>query len=211
MTKDEEYQLIELAKSGDTAATHKLYNSHHKMIANYCRRYSRLNVLHKDDLVSECYFYFMDAIRKFDISKGYKFSTYLHNQLRQISRYVIQQDSTMTMPADYLQRLKAETITKIEVASLDTPYTFNEDSQKTTWADQLIIDEPIDSLVEEIGETNLYRCLELMDSAEADLLIERYMYQVSQETVAKRNKVGHITIRKVTDVAKQHLKDLLLA
>ena len=117
----DEYLLILYSKDGCEECITKLYKAHHKMIADYMRKHiKKLRCLTYDDLVGQAYHYFLDAIRKFDIDTGLKFSNFLHHNLRQINRYVVQYDNVITRPTNYLTLLKAGEVPEISSYSLDS-------------------------------------------------------------------------------------------
>lgn len=143
--QSEEYIMILYAKEQCPICTELLYNQYSKMIANYCRKkYKNLNSLTTEDLISQCYFYFLDAIRKFDIDTGNKFGTYLYHQLMQINRYVIQHDNkAIEFPPDYVQKLKKNEDTKLTSVSLNTVYNDKGESFEDIYEDPELLEELI--------------------------------------------------------------------
>lgn len=75
LTKEEELALIEKAKAGDEEAKNELITSNLRLVVNIAKGY-----LHKGlsfiDLISEGNLGLIYAINKFDIEKGFRFSTY---------------------------------------------------------------------------------------------------------------------------------------
>lgn len=144
----EEYILILYAKDGCQICTHQLYSNYHDMIALYCRKASnRMKSLTADDLIGQCYVYFLEAIRKFDIDSGNKFGTYLYIQLQQISRYALYHDnSAIKLPADYLQRLKRNEIHPVRSTSFDAKIDDTKENGMTlgeVMADESALDDLI--------------------------------------------------------------------
>lgn len=75
LDKDEELELLKKAQSGDLEAKNKLILCNLRLVVNIAKSYSNkgLNLI---DLISEGNFGLIHAIEKFDITKGFRFSTY---------------------------------------------------------------------------------------------------------------------------------------
>lgn len=117
----DEYIRILYAKEGNTEFTKKLWEDHVQLVRTYVyRKYSRTQYFEREELVAQCYHYFLDAIRKFDIELGFKFSNFLTNNLQQLSRYVIQLDSTITRPTNYASILKKNEDAKVSSVSISS-------------------------------------------------------------------------------------------
>lgn len=124
----DEYIRILYAKEGNTESIKHLWDSHVNMIHAYIyRNYHNTKRIESDELVSESFFYFMDSIRKFDIDKGFKFSTYLYRNLQQISRYVVQNKTLFSVPADYATKIMRGQC--IELESVSTSELLFEDGR----------------------------------------------------------------------------------
>ena len=144
----EEYIMILYAKEGCQICTHQLYSNYHDMVALYCRKASnRMKSLTADDLIGQCYVYFLEAIRKFNVDSGFKFGTYLYTQLQQISRYALYHDNgAIKLPADYLQNLKAGKIHPVRSTSFDAKIDDTKDNGMTlgeVMADESALEELI--------------------------------------------------------------------
>jgi len=141
----EEYIMILYAKEQCPICTELLYNQYSKMIADYCRKkYKNLNSLTIEDLISQCYFYFLDAIRKFDIDTGNKFGTFLYTQLIQINRYVILHDNkAITFPTNYTQQIKKDEEAKLTSVSLNTVYNDKGESFEDIYEDPELLEDLI--------------------------------------------------------------------
>lgn len=144
----DEYIMILCAKEGCQICTHQLYSRYHDMVALYCRKASnRMKSLTADDLIGQCYVYFIGAIRKFDIDSGFKFGTYLYTQLQQISRYALYHDnSAIKLPADYLQNLKADKIHPVKPFSIDSKVD-DEMDNSMTWNEVLADESALAELI----------------------------------------------------------------
>lgn len=119
MTKQDEHELFLRIQEGDLVAKGLLYAQYEKLIKQYCRKYKHLDSLELQDLEQQCYFFFEDALRKFDISKDNKFMTFLYTQLMQLSRYVTYNDFTVRRPGDYFKDIKSNDALKVSAVSID--------------------------------------------------------------------------------------------
>lgn len=119
MTKQDEHELFLRIQEGDLVAKGLLYAQYEKLIKQYCRKYKHLDSLELQDLEQQCYFFFEDALRKFDISKDNKFMTFLYTQLMQLSRYVTYNDFTIRRPGDYFKDIKGNEAIKVSAVSID--------------------------------------------------------------------------------------------
>ena len=76
LEKEEEYKLIlEWQKNKDEKSLSKLLVAYHKLVKSISRRYLSYGVSH-EDLIQEGIIGLMHAIEKFDVSKGFRLSTY---------------------------------------------------------------------------------------------------------------------------------------
>lgn len=81
MEKDEEYRLIELAKAGDLDASETLFLQWRPAMFSFCfKSKSRLSIDEKMSLAGEG---FCKALKAFDTSKGFRFSTLLYKCVSQ--------------------------------------------------------------------------------------------------------------------------------
>ena len=181
MTKDVMNELVRLAKEGDQIAVNKLYSQCEDMIKHYCRKYKNLCFITHDDLVQQCTIYFMDSIRKFDLSKDLKFTTFLYSQLIQVSRTITYEDFVITRRADYMSRVKKDPDEMLRSVSIDQKK--NEDGE--TWADNLVDTNstPEDRLCAEqttsIIKDEILKVLRLYTDAEQKYLIDHFdMYEI---------------------------------
>ncbi|MBN2483803.1 MAG: sigma-70 family RNA polymerase sigma factor [Candidatus Omnitrophica bacterium] len=107
LTKKEEVELIIKAKRGNKPARRKLINSNLKLVVNIAKHYSRF-ALPLMDLIAEGNIGLMKSIDKFNVKKGYRFSTYAAWWIRQgITRALIDQGKTIRIPV-YMSELIAK-------------------------------------------------------------------------------------------------------
>jgi RNA polymerase primary sigma factor len=98
LCKNEEEDLIRKAKKGSREARRKIINSNLKLVVNIAKHYSHFD-LPLMDLIAEGNIGLMRAIDKFNVGKGFRFSTYAAWWIRQaISRALIDQGKTIRIP-----------------------------------------------------------------------------------------------------------------
>ncbi len=98
LTKTEEVELIKKAKRGNREARRKLINCNLKLVVNLAKHYSGYS-LSLMDLIAEGNIGLMRAIDKFDIRRGFRFSTYAAWWIRQaVTRALIDQGKTIRIP-----------------------------------------------------------------------------------------------------------------
>lgn len=98
LSKSEEGTLIRKAKRGNREARRKIINANLKLVVNIAKHYSHFD-LPLMDLIAEGNIGLMRAIDKFNVGKGFRFSTYAAWWIRQaISRALIDQGKTIRIP-----------------------------------------------------------------------------------------------------------------
>lgn len=108
LDKDEELFLLKEAKKGKPEAKNKLILSNLRLVVNIAKSYTNKGMSFID-LISEGNFGLIHAIEKFDVSKGYRFSTYAVWWIKQaISKAVISKGREIRIPSykhDMLNRI----------------------------------------------------------------------------------------------------------
>jgi RNA polymerase primary sigma factor len=98
LSKTEEEECILSAQKGLKEARRKLINANLKLVVNIAKHYSRYGMTLMD-LIAEGNIGLMRAIDKFDLSRGFRFSTYAAWWIRQaITRSLIDQGKTIRVP-----------------------------------------------------------------------------------------------------------------
>lgn len=104
LNKKEEIELIKEARRNNKEARRKLINSNLKLVVNIAKHYTNYG-LPLMDLIAEGNIGLMRAIDKFNVRKGYRFSTYAAWWIRQaITRALIDQGKTIRIPV-YMSEL----------------------------------------------------------------------------------------------------------
>ncbi|MCK5779732.1 MAG: sigma-70 family RNA polymerase sigma factor [Psychrilyobacter sp.] len=99
LTKEEELELLIAAKNGSEEAKEKLILSNLRLVVNVAKKYTRRG-LGLIDLISEGNFGLIHAIKKFDTSKGFRFSTYAVWWIKQsITKSIISKGREIRIPS----------------------------------------------------------------------------------------------------------------
>lgn len=107
--RSEESSLWKKAKKGDKAARQRLVQMHLRLVVPTAKRFSRFGI-ELMDLIEEGNLGLLQAIDKFDPSKGYRFSTYAIHWIEQyIRRAVEEQCGTIKIPSHAWDNLRAWT------------------------------------------------------------------------------------------------------
>lgn len=110
LTAEQEKELATKSAAGDKAAQEKLINSNLRLVVSVAKRYIGIGVPFMD-LIQEGNIGLIKAAEKFDVSKGFRFSTYATWWIKQtISRALADQAKTIRIPAHM-----TENINKIRV------------------------------------------------------------------------------------------------
>ena len=113
LTPEEEVALFIEYKNGNMDARNKIINSNLRLVVNVAKPYSGISIestLDFLDLIQEGNQGLMKAVDKFEVERGFKFSTYATWWIRQaITRAIADKKSTIRIPVhmyDTLRRLK---------------------------------------------------------------------------------------------------------
>ena len=103
LTKEEEVELAKAAAKGNQAAKEKLINHNLRLVVSIAKRYMGrgLTLL---DLIQEGNMGLIKAVDKYDVSKGFKFSTYATYWIKQaISRAIMDQARNIRIPVHIIE------------------------------------------------------------------------------------------------------------
>lgn len=105
LTMDEELKLADRILEGDQEAKARLAEANLRLVVSIAKRYVGRGMLFLD-LIQEGNIGLMKAVEKFDVSKGYKFSTYATWWIRQaITRAIADQARTIRVPVHMVETI----------------------------------------------------------------------------------------------------------
>lgn len=98
LTHEDEIAYFRKIEEGDSAAKEQFINCNLKLVVNIAKQYNRYSVPFMD-LVQEGNLGLIRAVEKFDYRKGFKFSTYATQWIRQyITRYILDKEKMIHIP-----------------------------------------------------------------------------------------------------------------
>jgi RNA polymerase primary sigma factor len=112
LTKEEEIELSIRIAEGDQEAYEKLINSNLRLVAHIARQYVNKCNLEYSDLIQEGNIGLMSAAKKFDSTKGAKFSTYASFMIKETIRRAIGADRNIHLSDRILTYIKRISNTK---------------------------------------------------------------------------------------------------
>ena len=136
LSVEEEKQLCEEIQKGNLAAKKKLVESNLKLVVSVAKHYQNCG-LSFEDLIQEGSIGLMKAADKFDLSKGFRFSTFAPWWIRQaISRAIADQGRTIRIPVHV-----TENINKVKKAERDLLTQLGRNPTDKEIADVIELDE----------------------------------------------------------------------
>lgn len=162
----EEIEISRRIQLGDKSAEQELINSNLRLVVNIAKKFVNCGLPFLD-LIQEGNIGLIKAIKKFDASKGYRFSTYATWWIKQgIQRAIQNTSSTIRIPVHYIELMRR--IKKIIKQ-------FDEDGLEPPTAEELAdiigkplktIKEAMENITEKRERTTSFNCLISEDKAE---------------------------------------------
>ena len=138
LSNEEEVELAEKAAAGDKLAKNKIINANLNFVVTIAKKYQKKG-LDIEDLISEGNIGLINAIEKFDVSKGYRFISYAVWWIRQsILKAICEKSRPIRLPLN-----RANELVRIEHAKKElysTGLSLNEEDEITEVANMLNMD-----------------------------------------------------------------------
>ena len=138
LSNEEEVELAEKAAAGDKLAKNKIINANLRFVVTIAKKYQKKG-LDIEDLISEGNIALINAIEKFDVSKGYRFISYAVWWIRQsILKAICEKSRPIRLPLN-----RANELVRIEHAKKElysTGLSLNEEDEITEVANMLNMD-----------------------------------------------------------------------
>ena len=107
LTAEEELEMFKKLRSGDETVRDEIIKHNLKLVVSIAKKYTKITkFLSFEDLIMEGNVGLFTAIEKFDISKGFKFSTYATHWIKQaILRAIMNYDTGIRIPVHLQERM----------------------------------------------------------------------------------------------------------
>lgn len=126
-------ELSRKARLGDKDAFNKIVEHNLRLVLKIANQFSGLTDMPLEDLVQEGNIGLMEAVKRFDPDKGYKFATYATWWIRQnIQRAIIEKSPTIRIPSSQLEIMKKVSDAEIFLARQKSAIPSDDDIAKST-------------------------------------------------------------------------------
>lgn len=224
LTREEEKKLAEAAANGDKQAKEDLVNHNLRLVVSVAKRYMGrgLTLL---DLIQEGNMGLIKAVEKFDVSKGFKFSTYATYWIKQaISRAVMEQGRNIRIPVHIIELMsnikkferefeqangcmpKEKEVAEglnIDIKKIKEAYNWMKD---TTSLDIMVGDEEdttIGSFIEDESVAPVFTAIEEDDQAEAIRNVLDTLEDREKMVIMRRFGIGQDRAETLDEIGKE--------
>jgi RNA polymerase primary sigma factor len=136
LTREEENHYAKLAEQGDETAKHRLVQANLRFVVNVAKKYQNQG-LPLSDLISEGNIGLMNAIERFDVSKGYHFISYAVWWIRQaILKAICEKSRMIRLPLN-----RANELVQIEKVRKEIQGRHGEEAEIRKIAETLNMDQ----------------------------------------------------------------------
>ena len=142
LTPEDEYNLaVAYNKDGDVEAAHKLVTSHLRLVAKIARGYKAYG-FPVMDLISEGNVGLMKAVKKYDVTKGFRLSTYAMWWIRaQIQEYILKSWSLVKIGTTTAQKKLFFSLNRVKQRLLKYDQKYLTESQIKDMSTELNVSE----------------------------------------------------------------------
>ena len=202
LTKEEELKLLIAAKNGCEESKEKLILSNLRLVVNVAKKYTRKG-LGLIDLISEGNFGLIHAIKKFDVDKGFRFSTYAVWWIKQsITKSIISKGREIRIPS-----YKYDMLNKIN------KYIMNHVMKTSKYPDFNQISKGLDIPEDKIQKVMLefQDLMSLNASIGEDIFLEDTISQPEEQSLENQvlREIGKEEITKMLDALKPREKEIV--
>ena len=202
LTKEEELKLLIAAKNGCEESKEKLILSNLRLVVNVAKKYTRKG-LGLIDLISEGNFGLIHAIKKFDVEKGFRFSTYAVWWIKQsITKSIISKGREIRIPS-----YKYDMLNKVN------KYIMNHVMETSKYPDFSQISKGLDMPEDKIQKVMLefQDLMSLNASIGEDIFLEDTISQPEDQSLENQvlGAIGREEITKMLDALKPREKEIV--
>lgn len=224
LTRDEEIKLAVAASKGDQKAKNKLINHNLRLVVSIAKHYMGRGLILLD-LIQEGNLGLIKAVNKYDVTKGFKFSTYATYWIKQsISRAIMDQARNIRIPVHIIELMsnikkmerdfqqangrkphedEVAAALGIELKKVKEAYSWMKDA---TSLDVIIGDDEdttVGSLIEDKSATPAFAEVELSDCGVAISNVLETLNERERTVIVKRFGIGLDRAETLDEIGKE--------